>query len=60
MHGMENFKIKVQNNQAKYNCLFYKEIKYIFPLKCIDIIGRLREKKENSQRHWFEIPKFPV
>lgn len=63
MHGMENFKIKVQNSQAKYNCLFCKEIKYIFPLKYMDIIRlitREKKKKENSQPHGFEIPKFPV
>jgi hypothetical protein len=61
---MENFKIKVENIQAKHKCLFLKEMKYIFPLIYIYIyiyITRLiTKRKENSQLHGFEIPTFPV
>jgi len=49
---VENLEIKVQNIQAKYNCLFCKEIKYIFPLKYIDIIRLIMKIKGKFTTAW--------
>jgi hypothetical protein len=59
MKGMKNFKIKVQNIQAKQNCLYLKEIKYIFPLKFVEII-RLMKKKRKIHNRMSEIPNVHV
>jgi hypothetical protein len=44
---------KMQNIQAKQNCLLLKDIKYTFPLKFIDIIRPItKNKKGKSTTAW--------